>query len=178
MKGIRVGITAAVLAAVAMGPAACKRQKARPQATVEEAAPLASTVHMGDPKEAAQLVAGFHGVEANAWRWTARAFQLKLRPPAGAAQKGATLVVKLTVPPVVAEKEKRVTLSASVNGTALAPQTFEKSGSYTYQRDVPAQALAGDAVLVDFQLDKAMPPSGGDQRELGIIVLSAGLEPK
>jgi hypothetical protein len=29
---------------------------------------------------------------------------------------------------------------------------------------------------VDFQLDKAMTPSGGDIRELGIIVFTVGLE--
>jgi hypothetical protein len=38
--------------------------------------------------------------------------------------------------------------------------------------------FTGETVRVDFQLDKAMPPSGADRRELGIIVLSIGLESK
>jgi hypothetical protein len=33
-------------------------------------------------------------------------------------------------------------------------------------------------VRVDFQLDKAMPPSGADQRELGLVALRVGLESK
>jgi hypothetical protein len=33
-------------------------------------------------------------------------------------------------------------------------------------------------VRVDFQLDKSIPPSGADLRDLGVVVLSAGLELK
>ena len=38
--------------------------------------------------------------------------------------------------------------------------------------------LAGESVRVSFRLDKAMPPGGGDRRELGVIVLSASLTAK
>ena len=38
-----------------------------------------------------------------------------------------------------------------------------------------AALLAGGSVRVDFQLDKSMPPSGADLRDLGVVVLSAGL---
>ena len=63
--------------------------------------PLQSTVNMGDPRVAGQLVDGFYGVEAGSWRWTARQFSVKLKTPEGAAQKGATLRFLLTVPPAV-----------------------------------------------------------------------------
>ena len=159
-------------------PLGCKGRRVRTQQTDEEAPRMASTVHLGDPRMGAQLVSGFYGVEGGAWRWTARRFTAVLRPPAGAAQKGATLTVKLTVPAVVIEKEKDVTLSASIGGTALAPEPYAKAGDYTFKRDVPAAALAGDTVRLEFELDKAMPPSGADQRELGIIVLVIGLESK
>ena len=36
----------------------------------------------------------------------------------------------------------------------------------------------GESVRVDFVLDKAMPPSGPDIRELGVVVISIGLESK
>jgi hypothetical protein len=119
-----------------------------------------------------------HGIEANSWRWTARQFAIALRPPVGAVQKGGVLTLRVTVPPVVIEKEKSVTLSASIGGTPLAPEPYAKAGEYVYKRDVPANLLTGDVVRVDFELDKAMPPSGGDARELGIILLSAALESK
>ena len=54
-----------------------------------------------------QLVSGFYGIETGAWRWTGKQFAVALGTPAGAAQKGAVLELKLTVPPVTIEKLKR-----------------------------------------------------------------------
>jgi hypothetical protein len=161
-----------------VAPLGCKRRKVRAQATVEEAPGLASTIHLGDPRMAAQIVSGLYSVENGAWRWSARRFSVVLRPPAGAAQKGALLRVKLTVPPVVIDKEKSVTLTAALAKSPLPPETYSKAGDYTFQREVPANLLAGDPVRVDFELDKAMPPSDADSRELGIVVLAIGLESK
>jgi hypothetical protein len=133
---------------------------------------------MGDPKAEPQLVTGFYGVEAGAWRWAAKQFTVSLHPPPGSAQKGGKLTVKLTVPPVVIEKNHNVSLSANVGNVTLAPETYTTAGEYSYVRDIPASALGGDAVRADFALDKAMAPTPPDIRELGIIVLSIGLESK
>jgi hypothetical protein len=114
-------------------------------------------------------------VEANAWRWTQGQFAVTLRPPARAAQQGAVLELHLTVPRPSIEKLQRLSLSATVAGTALTPETYTKAGDYIYRRDVPANLLAGDTVRIDFQLDKTMPPGAVDKRELGIVVSSAGL---
>jgi hypothetical protein len=137
---------------------------------------MRSVLVLGDPKVEPQLIKGFHGIEAGAWRWTEKTFTVALRPPFGAAQKGAKLSVKLTVPDVAIQRMKSVSLSANLAGTALAPETYTTPGDYLYVRDVPADLLGGDTVRVDFQLDKSMPPSGGDIRELGIIVFNIGLE--
>ena len=133
---------------------------------------------MGDPKTATQLISGFYGIEQNAWRWTARRFTLVLRPPLGAAQKGATLQLRLTVPSVIVEKLKTIALSATIDGASFPPETYTQAGDYTYTRDVAPALLAGQSVRVDFQLDKSIPPAGADLRDLGLVVLSAGLESK
>jgi hypothetical protein len=86
--------------------------------------------------------------------------------------------VKLTIPPVTIEKLQNVSLSGNAGGIALPPETYTTAGDYFYVRDIPASALTGDSVRVDFQLDKAIAPSGADIRELGIIVLNIGLESK
>jgi hypothetical protein len=96
----------------------------------------------------------------------------------GAAQKGATLQLRLTVPAVVIEKLTTITLSATIGGSALPPETYTQPGDYTYTREVAPALLAGESVRVDFQLDKSMPPSGADLRDLGVVVLSAGLQSK
>jgi hypothetical protein len=101
-----------------------------------------------------------------------------LGTPAGAAKTGATLELHLTVPPPSIEKLGSLTLTASIDGTDLGPETYSKAGPYVYKRDVPARLLAGDSAKVLFQLDKALQPGGADIRELGVVVTSAGLEPK
>ena len=93
-------------------------------------------------------------------------------------QKGAKLQLKLTVPSIVIERLKAISLSATVNGGVLPAETYSRPGGYLYVRDVPPAALTAEAVRIDFQLDKAIPPGGGDLRELGIIVLSVVLEGK
>jgi len=176
MRSHRVVLTSLLVGALAFVPSACKRKKVQPQATIEDGAPaLAATVHVNDPKMAEQLLTGFYDIEANAWRWTAQKFTVLLRPPAGAGQLGATLQVHLTVPAVVIEKEKSVTLRAAIGEASFPPETYSKPGDYVFEREVPAAALKAPAVRVNFQLDKAIPPGATDQRELGIVVSSVGL---
>jgi hypothetical protein len=160
-------------------PLACRRSRnVKVQATEEEAPRLASIIHMSDPKIASQLVSGFYDVEQNAWRWAQKRFSVVLRPPLGSAQRGAALNLKFTVPDVTINRLQNLTLSAAVNGSPLAPETYGKPGEYRYSRDLPPNLLTGEAVRVDFTLDKAMAPSAADQRELGVVVLSVGLELK
>jgi hypothetical protein len=174
---VRLGCSLIVMALV-LAPVACKRKKVRVGATDEETPKMLSVLNMGDPKIEPQLVKGFHGIEASAWRWTEKQFTVALRPPFGSVQKGAKLSVHLTVPPVTIEKLKNVALLATAGGSALPAETYTTAGDYFYVREIPASLLTGDSLRVDFQLDKAIAPSGADMRELGIIVLNVGLESK
>jgi len=47
---------------------------------------------------------------------------------------------------------------------------IRQGGSYEYIVDVPTGALFADILSVDFSLNKAMPPSERDARELGVVV--------
>ncbi len=164
-----------LIAALAFAPAGCKRRKKK---APEEPTGLATMVHAADPRAQTQLVRGFHGVEQNAWRWTAGSFAATLRPPAGAAQKGATLQFKFVIPDVILNQLKQMTLSVKVNGQALPPETYTKAGEYTYSRDVPANLLTQDVVNVEFALDKFLPASAQDIRDLGVIMTMVGFEAK
>ena len=46
-------------------------------------------------------------------------------------------------------------------------ETYRKAGEYVYRRDVDASLISGDAVRVDFQLDKAFAPGATDLRGQG-----------
>jgi hypothetical protein len=159
-------------------PAGCKRHKRVTVLTTEEAPLMASVVATADPHAATQLLSGFYGVEQNAWRWTAGKFSVLLRPPRTASVSGAVLQLKFTIPGVSMAKLKTMTLSAYVNGTPLAPQTYTQAGEFIYSRDVAANLLAGDVVRVDFSLDKTMQPIPPDIRTLGVVATMVGLQPK
>jgi hypothetical protein len=171
-------VAALLIASLASVPLACKSHRRVVVQTEEEGPTLATIVHVADPRAAAQLLSGFYGVEQNSWRWTAGKFSVVLRPPRTAVAKGATLQLKFSVPEVVITRLKAMSLSASVNGTPLSPESYTQPGEFTYARDVPANLLVGESAKVDFSLDKTMPPSAGDQRELGVVVTTVGLDPK
>jgi hypothetical protein len=159
--------------------AGCKpRDKIRTQPTEEGPAQLASVVQMSDPNATVQLLRGFHQVEGNSWRWTMGKFALVLKTPANAAARGATLKARFAVPDTVLKKLGPVTLSAAAGGTALPAQTFSRAGEHTFVADVPASALAGETVTCEFALDKFLAAGSMDQRELGVVVTSIGLEAK
>ena len=99
-------------------------------------------------------------------------------PPRTAAQKGAILQMKFAIPEPIIQPLKTVTVRAVINGTALPAESYTKAGEYTYTKEVPPNLMAGEAVKVEFALDKALPPSGADQRELGLVVTVIGFEPK
>ncbi|MGA2737430.1 MAG: hypothetical protein ABSG65_08260 [Bryobacteraceae bacterium] len=169
---------AILVLSLALAPTACKRHRRVTVRTVEESPALASVVATSDPSAAVQLIGGFYGVEQNAWRWTAGKFSVILRPPRTAATNGAVLQLKFAIPPGAISKMRSVSLSAYVNGTALTPETYKQAGNFTYSRDVPANLLVGDQARVDFSLDKTVPASPPDTRELGVVVSLVGFQPK
>jgi hypothetical protein len=169
-------LAAAAATVLMLGSSSCKQDTKNPsEVPVKQAEPLLSTVHMADPKAAPQLLRGFYPVEGNAWRWSAGKFAVALRPP---AQSGAKLVVKFVIPDSSMARNKTMTLSGSVGGAVLAPETYTKAGEHTFVREVPSTALAGDKVIAEFALDKFLPAGAIEQRELGVVINSIGFDPK
>jgi hypothetical protein len=141
----------------------------------------ASAVRMSDPATANQLISGFYGVEGgagdNAWRWTGPDFALGLASPASSPH-GARLLLRLYFPETQIQKLGPMTLTASVDGQPLAPETFDKSGSYDYVRDVPACLLDTNVLPVSFSLDPYSPKTETEGRDLGAVVSMAALVAK
>jgi hypothetical protein len=167
-----------IAATLVLAGAGCKRdtQPAESKAAADAPASLTSTVAMGNPKLSRQLVSGFHNIENGAWRWTMRKFEVELATPPGAAQKGGLLEFQLSMPPVSVEKLKSQTLTASVGGTALAPETYSTPGPHIYRREIAPAQLTEPSVKVAFELDKALPPDSADIRELGLVATSVALK--
>jgi hypothetical protein len=153
-----------------------KRKWAIPEPLGEQSF-LASSIKVSDPESATQFLTGFYPME-DTWRWTMKDFSVALGSPGTAAQKGAKLVLYFSVPDMVIEKLKSITLSAVANGLTLRPETYTKSGDYTYSRDLPPTCFTAEKVTVDFHLDKSLHASGSELRELGVIVSAIGFESK
>jgi len=156
---------------LALSAPACKRRAQHTDPTTD----LLSVLPMDHPRAQTQLVKGFYSREGGPWRWTAGQFSLILRPPPGAAVGGARLELMLNIPDVVFKELGAVTLSATAGGSALASEKYTQPGDQIYARDVPASALAGDDITIEFATDKAVPAGKLEKRELALIVTSVGL---
>jgi hypothetical protein len=181
MLKLKIGGATALVTALLVSGAACRGKHNR--TTVENEEPqagprIASVLKMSDAAAPQQLLKGFYGLEGGSWRWTAKTFSVLLRPPLASPQRGATLTFSFTVPDVVIQKLSSVTLSASAAGTKLKSETYTKPGAYTFTSDIPPDLLVKEAITIDFDLDKAIPPSASDSRDLGIIATAVGLEAK
>jgi hypothetical protein len=141
----------------------------------------ASVIRMADPAVSNQLISGFYGVEGsgadNAWRWTGADFSLALAPPPQ-AQNGAHLLLRLYFPETQIQKLGPMTLTAFVDGKPLAPETYDKGGSYDFVREIPACLLDTNVLPIAFSFDPYSPKSDADGRDLGAVVLMAALEAK
>ncbi len=168
-----------ILTVLLLTTPACRiHKKSKHAKAAEDDGQLVSVINVNDPRAAVQLTRGFHGLENDSWRWTMKTFTATLRPPANASKTGATLQLKFTLPQVMFDRVGDISVEARINGLDLGPQTYSRVGDYIYTRDVPATALSGDAVSIEFHVDKGLPPSEQDSRELAIIVTTVGLLPK
>ena len=174
---IGIGLAAAMLLAPASG---CKKKRQPSAAGGQQASTEPATMlGVADPRAALQLTKGFHEVENGGWRWSAREFSAALKAPASGTQKGATLLLKFSVMEPSITRLGPLTLSAKVGSTQCPAQHYDKAGEYEYKCDIPPAMLAGAGlVAVDFTLDKALPATETDARELGLVVAMVGFEAK
>ncbi len=123
---------------------------------------------------AAELIRGWHELEYGCWRWTERQFAALLRVP----PERPRLKLKLCffLPEAVITRLGAISLAASVNGAPLEPETYTRPGEYVFARTLPSRLEAGERLLAEFSLDRALPPDEEDPRERGLIVSSLGLE--
>jgi 4-amino-4-deoxy-L-arabinose transferase-like glycosyltransferase len=118
---------------------------------------------------------GFYGPEAAGFRWTKREFSARLSLPKSGGP--AELMMRLYIPDSTIRQLGAVTLTASVNGRPLAPEKWSHAGPYVFRRELSDAGITGEA-QIDFSLDRAIPPSASDSRELGIVVQEIAIEPQ
>lgn len=120
-----------------------------------------------------RLEKGWHYIENDAWRWTAKRFSAELHLSAALAP--ATVRFLFHLPQEAVARRPDVVLSATVNGKPLAATAFSTPGEHEYAGVVPS--LDAGKVRIDFELDHALAPSPEDERELGVLVDFSGVPP-
>lgn len=135
-----------------------------------------SVVHVADPRITEQLVSGFHQLEGNAWRWTEQRFAVRLEPPPPVPFHSPQLEFIFTVPESAIAALGSVTVSVSLDGVALGSETVaEPRENIVFTSNVPSNLIGTKPLLAEFSLDKAVPPSEQDARELGVVAISVAL---
>ncbi len=155
-----------------------QREKIRAEATDESPQAIESTLPMGSPKSAIQIIRGFHEIEDGTWRWSMSKFGVLLKAPSDGPKNGAKLVMKFSLPDVLVSTVGEVTVSARTGPLALASKTYASAGDFEFEADVPASAMHVDGVPIEFAVDKFLPPGALDQRELALVVSVISLENK
>jgi hypothetical protein len=123
----------------------------------------------GFPK--VELVSGWHNPEGSGWRWTEREFSANLEVPKGTGSR-LVLALEMYIPAPVLNSLGPLTLSASVEGHAVADEPLLREGYHSYLRPLPSKLGNRNTLAVRFVLDKALPPEAEDHRERGVIVAS------
>jgi len=131
---------------------------------------LLAESRLARPAAAFSIGRGWHELEYESWRWTARRFSAVLNLTARLAP--ATLSFRFHVPREVLEQRPALALSAAVNGTPLGTAVFSTAGEHEYSAAM--SSLEAGQVKVEFELDGAIRAADGDQRELGVLVSFAG----
>lgn len=134
---------------------------------------LPTTISMSDPRFES-LSTGFYSIEADGSRWTKREFSLTFGEPEPRGDD-AKFSMRLFIPDVSIQKLGPMTLHARIGSQELAPETYSRSGLYAFKRDLNAAWIMPGPIRIVFTLDKALPPSAADARELGIVVLDASV---
>lgn len=117
-----------------------------------------------------ELLDGWHAPENEGWRWTERRFSLAVHSAPASRLK---LSMRLFVPDAIAKAKKKVTLKASVNGISLGEEKYAGGGEHSYVRPL---TVTQSPMVVQFDLNHALPPEPHDMRERGVIVVGCEVD--
>jgi hypothetical protein len=127
----------------------------------------AGTVLSTSDPQAADRLEGFYQIETG-FRWSRPNFAITLDAPLLPGARAVRLSLEIYFPDSLTR-----TLSGRINGHAIQPETYRQAGRYTFTRDLPLDWLHQGPNRIEFSVDKSVHTS---DRELGVVVVAAGLE--
>ena len=141
-------------------------------ATAPVSDPSLSYLHVGDLRARPQLLGRWYSIEDGGWRWMGKQAQAVLRTP---QESPVDFELRLYFPE---DHMKRaggpVTVSVLLGNGLLVEKTYHEPGGYTIRQPVMTASLSQPATRVAVRLNRAVPPTGEEERELGAVVLGLG----
>jgi hypothetical protein len=127
------------------------------------------------PLHGAPPSVGLYPAEQQGWRWTRQAFSIALAVPANGESKSTLLELSIYIPDALISRLGPVTLSAYTGELFLGSETYRTAGPAVFVRELAPELVTASRLTVDFALDKVLPGSPSDSRELGVIVSAVSL---
>lgn len=142
------------------------------EGNVPESLPEQPYLKTGDLRSKPQLLSGWYPIEDGAWRWMAKQAEVVLHTP---AEPGLSFEMQLFFPPGYMQSAGGpVTVSVRVNDKPLTKLSYVTPGSYRLTAMVPAGLATFPTSTVNIRLNRVLPLSGSERRELGAIVTELG----
>jgi hypothetical protein len=131
-----------------------------------------SYLNLGDVRSRPQLGSGWYGIEEGSWRWMAKEAEVTLRTPADTV---LVFEMQLFFPDsYMRAAGGPVTVSVTAGGNTLAQEIYTEPGGHLFAKPVRRSLLTFPVTSILIRLNRAMPPTGADKRELGAVVQRLG----
>jgi len=118
------------------------------------------------PDLTVRLMDGWHAIETEGWRWTAKTFSFEVVLPA--MRRSKEFALAFSIPGNVIEAGQAVKLACEVDGKDAGSTVCDRPGSHTFRGIFPSPGA--QKVLLQFRVEHGFQPGGGDTRELGVMV--------
>ena len=140
--------------------------------TAPASEPSLAYLHAGDLRVRPQLLGRWYPIEDGGWRWIGKQAQAVLLSP---GESSVDFELRLYFPE---DHMKRaggpVTVSVLLEDNLLVEKTYSEAGAYSIRQPVTTGSLPHPATRVAIHLDRVVPPTGEEERELGAVVLGLG----
>jgi tRNA (mo5U34)-methyltransferase len=121
------------------------------------------------PELEAWPLAGWHAVENDSWRWTAKRFRLGVLLPVH--EHAAWFALRFVLPEIVFEQAPGpVSMTCRIGEQPCGSIRCDGPGSVEFRGSFPEGLAPGARCELEFEVASEFRASGSDERDLGVIV--------
>jgi SAM-dependent methyltransferase len=118
------------------------------------------------------LLDGWHEPEHGGARWTEKRFSARIQLATSAGPD--RIVIRIWVGEDILERFGSRQLNIRIQGVPMEPAMLDQPGYLSITRRF--RAHGSRSILVEFEVDRALPPDEKDERERGVVVVSLDCE--